>query len=342
MRLAVVPLLYLLLPVAAASAEPPFLDDRSSPQALVRSLYNAIDRQEFARALSYFAEAPAESSAAFAEHMREVESHRVVAGHPGREEAGERVRFELPVSVEATRRDGSVRVMAGCYTLSAPLPSEESYEPLLILEGGLEPADAALEAALPTSCGDGPELPAADLALERAKTLFATSFADMCIDPFVAEGEEREVESWELSFSRPYDGPDDAMREARLFRFFCTQGAYNVMHVYLLLDDLGELRPVNFVEPELDIRYEDEQTMETVASLDVIGFTSRAELVNSEFDEQTLAVTATAKWRGLGDASSSGKWIFRSGAFTLIRYEVDASYDGEINPETVVDFFTGP
>ena len=32
--------------------------------------------------------------------------------------------------------------------------------------------------------------------------------------------------------------------------------------------------------------------------------------------------------------------MFRDGEFTLVRYDVDASYDGEINPETVLDFQT--
>ena len=35
-------------------------------------------------------------------------------------------------------------------------------------------------------------------------------------------------------------------------------------------------------------------------------------------------------------------WIFRNGDFSLVKYEVDASYDGEINPETVLDYDTAP
>jgi hypothetical protein len=40
----------------------------------------------------------------------------------------------------------------------------------------------------------------------------------------------------------------------------------------------------------------------------------------------------------VGDASSRGTWVFADGGFRLIRYEVDASYDGEINPQTIVDY----
>ena len=45
--------------------------------------------------------------------------------------------------------------------------------------------------------------------------------------------------------------------------------------------------------------------------------------MNSEFDEQERSLTSFNKWRGIGDLSSSGKWIFRDGDFTLVHYEVD-------------------
>ena len=48
------------------------------------------------------------------------------------------------------------------------------------------------------------------------------------------------------------------------------------------------------------------------------------------------------KWRGLGDASSNGTWLFRDGTFTLVRYDVDASEDGKIDPQTVFDVDTPP
>ncbi|TIV72916.1 MAG: DUF1176 domain-containing protein, partial [Mesorhizobium sp.] len=48
------------------------------------------------------------------------------------------------------------------------------------------------------------------------------------------------------------------------------------------------------------------------------------------------------KWRGVGDASSSGTYLFRNGDFSLVQYDVDASYDGEINPQTIIDYNTAP
>ena len=74
----------------------------------------------------------------------------------------------------------------------------------------------------------------------------------------------------------------------------------------------------------------------------MIGYRSAPELINSDYDEATQSIHAFAKWRGIGDASSVGKWIFRGGEFSLVRYEVDASYDEEINPQVVVDYDSGP
>lgn len=341
MRLCLWPALCCLLaaPPALAS-EPAYLDDRSSPGQLVKSLYNAINRGEFGRAMSYFAERPADTAEAFAETFRGTSQMRVVTGVPlGTGEAPEE-RFEVPLAVAMTGEDGETRVLAGCYTVLGQADAADGFSPYRLAEGLIEPTDAGLEDALPERCAeDGPALPATDLVLERATTMFEVSFAETCLRDWIEADNLPEPESFTIEFRRAWDSE---MEQARLIRFFCTRGAYNEFHVHYLADATGELMPVSFVVPELDIRYEDEDTMETVRSIDVIGFTARPELVNSDYDPDTLTMTAHSLWRGVGDASASGKWIFRSGAFTLVRYEVDASYDGEINPEAVIELIDGP
>ena len=64
--------------------------------------------------------------------------------------------------------------------------------------------------------------------------------------------------------------------------------------------------------------------------------------MNSSYDEASHTITSANKWRGVGDASDAGTWIFRNGRFTLVKYDVDASYDGEINPESVLDYYSAP
>ena len=114
------------------------------------------------------------------------------------------------------------------------------------------------------------------------------------------------------------------------------------MHVYFLANESGEVTPLHFATPELDIRYRDDDPEGDVEQMTTIGYASQDRLINSEYDAQTFTLTSHAKWRGLGDASATGTWIFRSGTFSLVKYVVDASYDNKINPETVLDYNSGP
>jgi hypothetical protein len=46
--------LLLLVSPALAQDEPEYLDDRTTPETVISSYYNAISRREYARAHSYF------------------------------------------------------------------------------------------------------------------------------------------------------------------------------------------------------------------------------------------------------------------------------------------------
>jgi Protein of unknown function (DUF1176) len=59
------------------------------------------------------------------------------------------------------------------------------------------------------------------------------------------------------------------------------------------------------------------------------GFTSSGSLINSEFDPKTNSISSFSKWRGIGDASSNGTWVFEDGAFVLKNFDIDPTYDGE-------------
>lgn len=323
------------------AAEPAYLDDRSTPQSLVRSLYNAINRQEYARAYAYFDPPPAETLEAFAEGYADTAGVDLVTGTASEEGAAGSIYYALPVAIRARHDDGGEEIFAGCYQLRLIQPSVQTtpYQPLFIEEGALEPAEAPLEEALPESCGDGTPVEAQDAMLEEANALFTSLYADTC--NLEAAGEEA-PESHVIRFNRMEDPADAPQREARLFRFLCERGAYNEIHVYFLANEGGELLPLRFATPELDIRYENDDPAGRVEDLRVIGYTADDLLVNSRFDPDTFELVSDAKWRGAGDASSSAIWLFRSGVFTLVKYAVDASYDGEINPEVVLDFHTGP
>lgn len=69
----------------------------------------------------------------------------------------------------------------------------------------------------------------------------------------------------------------------------------------------------------------------------VDGFTASHELTNAEFDKTTNSISSFAKWRGMGDASSSGTWNFVDGQFVLKNYDVDPTYDEKENAVTIIE-----
>ena len=73
-------------PAQAADASP-YLDDRSTPESLVRSLYNAINRQEYARAYTYFDPPPAADFDAYVAGFENTERVDLALGEPFEEGA---------------------------------------------------------------------------------------------------------------------------------------------------------------------------------------------------------------------------------------------------------------
>lgn len=332
----------LALPASAQTAD--YMDDRSTPQALVRSLYNAVNRREYARAWSYFGEKPAQSLDAYAQGYAGTEAVAVRTGLPRTEGAAGSVFHHLPVAIEARAADGSVQVFGGCYELrlADPQIQSEDFSPLHIVGGSLAPTDDSIYEAVPQTCGEGalPD-PGEDLA-RQARVMFADGFGTYCMADEADKTDPENTGSWVIDFAYSYEEASAPTSQATLFRFLCNRGAYNESHVYLLHHRIGGLRPVGFATPELDIRYQDDDYEKPVESIVVKGFRSVPELVNSDFDPTVLTVSSWSKWRGIGDASTVGTWIFRDGEFALVRYDVDASYDGEIEHETVIDYHSGP
>lgn len=337
----------LVLCTATAGAQPAYIDDSSSPGTLVRSLYNAIERKEFARAWSYFAEPPASNVEDYASGFSDTASVELLIGGASEEGAAGSVYYQLPVVLRSMAENGDETVYAGCYTLRQPNPanSPEEFTPLRIEEGTLDKTDIAFgPEAIPARCSpDGPELPEQDAGLIEAARVFEATFSDRCSGrDRQGMGEDAETQSYEIDFRYMHETADDPMRTAQLFRFACNFGAYNVTHIYLMSTGDEPVEPVYFAVPELDIRYENDDMEAGLREMAQIGLITRAELVNSEYDPGTQAITSFEKWRGVGDASSSGRWIFRYGAFSLVEYEVDPTYDGEINPQEILNFNETP
>lgn len=317
---------------AAVAQETPYLDDRSTPAALIRSLYNAIERREYARAWSYFDEPPAASFAAYVQGFADTRQVAIRTGAVLEEGAAGSVFYEVPVILESTAGDGTVTTFSGCYVVRQVNPAiqEPPFRPLLIESGRFAVSDIA---DFPLDCGGGAAEPAADRTA-RVMEIFAAAYGDVCVslDPdFNPDGVTPEV--YELRFR--YDG-DDIDRLFRLYRVWCSRGAYSEGHVYFLENDYGEVRPVAFAYPDLAITYRDGDSAK-LESMAVAGFIAEGELPLSDFNPETMTIRDLARWRGLGDAAASGTWVFDQGAFRLDHFEVDPTFDGEVDPIVVVE-----
>lgn len=340
----------LALPVLAAGLSPAlaqetrYVDDRSSAASIVQSLYNAINRKEYARAWSYFGDTkPAKDFDTFAKGYATTRSVTVVTGNAASEGAAGSTYFSLPIAIESFDDKGGSKIFAGCYTarLLNPAIQDANFAPLHLEKGSLKPvADTPLSDAVPASCPDAPAPDPANAVLDQAQAAFDATHGE-CDRPG-PDAAQAKPETYRITYRDKSDSESDPERVAQLVRFFCTRGAYNEIHVYYLHTELDGLRELHFATPDLDVHYADPDNLEKVESVNIIGYLAADRLVNSSYDEASHAITSASLWRGVGDASATGRWIFRNGDFSLVHYEVDASYDGEINPETLIDFETPP
>jgi len=101
----------------AASGEPGVQD----AVAVVRDYYAAIEQHDYARAWSLWSDggrSSGQTAQQFADGFANTAHVVVQAGAPGRLDAAAGSRYiEVPVTIEAAQRDGSVRRYAGSYTL---------------------------------------------------------------------------------------------------------------------------------------------------------------------------------------------------------------------------------
>ncbi|RUW64628.1 DUF1176 domain-containing protein, partial [Mesorhizobium sp. M2A.F.Ca.ET.067.02.1.1] len=102
---------------SAFAADAPYIDDRSSADAVIRSLYSAINRHEFARAWGYFGDTkPAKDFNAFVKGYDGTDTVDVKTGAVSDEGAAGSIYYSVPVAIQATDKKGEAKVFAGCYT----------------------------------------------------------------------------------------------------------------------------------------------------------------------------------------------------------------------------------
>ena len=187
-----------------------------------------------------------------------------------------------------------------------------------------------------------PALASASLALadeldDRATAVFSASFADSCFSAFLDDGSLiTPPERVSLSSPMTYENAPVPMV---LWLFRCNIGSYNVQSVVIGHSETEGVGVMSFARPDLEIVLEDPENFESaVRDVRIIGWSASSVVVNAEIDGTRGELRETGYWRGVGDASSSAVWRLVDQAFRLVRYDVDPTYDGAVNPTTLFDF----
>lgn len=329
---------------SAALADTAYLDDRSDAASLVRSLYNAVNRHEYARAFDYFSKPPAKSFETYVKGYEGTEFVDVITGKAVADGAAGSTFYSVPTVIRAKDAKGGLSYFSGCYVVRAVNGSVQDppNRPLQIESAKLKAADQDAYAffSLP-SCGpegagaEEPVAPDAATLLASAKDAFVREMGGQCDKAAETAGGVNDPEVHEISFKFSYEGESDPPTIFTLFAFNCSMGAYNAGNVFYGHDKISGLRRLSFAAPHLDIKYEDEEE-KTLKSMAVDGFQSDDTLTNAEYNPEIQTISFFAKWRGIGDAASSGDYRFRDGQFVLVSYEVDPTTDEATNPYLLI------
>lgn len=134
---------------------PDYLDDRSTPEQLVKSYYNAINRQEYARAYSYYAEeGHTQPFPQFQAGYENTVSVELRLGKADSEGAAGSTYWSLPLAIESKQKDGKHAVYNGCYRLRLANAAIQGgpFVPLSILDGTLQKFEKPLDQSVPEAC----------------------------------------------------------------------------------------------------------------------------------------------------------------------------------------------
>ncbi|WEF25576.1 hypothetical protein [Paracoccus sp. S3-43] len=152
------PLVVLLALAAPAAAQTPpdYIDDRSSPERVVTSLYNAINRSEYLRGWSYFRPETAPPYQEFRNGYADTAAVELRLGEVSSEGAAGSIHSAVPVVLQAVAADGQTTVFTGCYRLTQVQPAAQDtppFRPIQIDGGTLEKSDASFDSAT-AACGE--------------------------------------------------------------------------------------------------------------------------------------------------------------------------------------------
>lgn len=143
--------------VAEGLVLPDYLDDRSTPQKLLESYYNAINRKEYVRAYSYYAEGQqGDDFEKYAKGYAGTESVSIKLGSSEPDPGAGQIYWSVPIAIESKLAEGKSQVYTGCYTISMSNPAMQAlppFKPMAIMAGTLSKSPLPLEKSVPEECG---------------------------------------------------------------------------------------------------------------------------------------------------------------------------------------------
>ncbi|MFN8473094.1 MAG: hypothetical protein U0822_12975 [Anaerolineae bacterium] len=125
-------------PVPPTQAYPPtdisaqrYLDNRSDGVEVVRSLFNAVNRREYARAYGYWQpNAPQlQPFDQFQQGYANTQSVQLTTGTPTQDVGAGQTYFRVPVTLVSQLTNGTTQTFVGCYQLHLGSPSAQAVPP---------------------------------------------------------------------------------------------------------------------------------------------------------------------------------------------------------------------
>ncbi len=136
---------------------PDYLDDRSTPQKLLESYYNAVNRKEYVRAFSYYGEGQyGDDFEKYAKGYEGTQSVTIKLGETQPDPGAGQIYWSVPIAIESQLEDGKSQVYTGCYTVSMSNPAMQTvppFKPMAIMAGTLSKSPLSLEKSVPEECG---------------------------------------------------------------------------------------------------------------------------------------------------------------------------------------------
>jgi hypothetical protein len=140
-----------------------YVDDRSNPTAVLRSLFNAINRREYLRAYSYWKDdSDVGSFEDFEAGYAETDTVALTAGEVSSDAGAGQFNYLVPVTLNVTATGGEQQTFVGCYLLHISNPgiqAEPPFVPMGIRAADVQEVTAGGDAAalMATACDTPPQ-----------------------------------------------------------------------------------------------------------------------------------------------------------------------------------------